>query len=54
MVEMGCTNWEAGLTSSDISVSPTIVMLRRFIVLPRHELLSIPQASKFLLNLNHI
>ena len=46
MVEMGCTNWEAGLTSSDISVSPSIVMPRRSIVMPRHELLSVPQASK--------
>ena len=53
-VEMGCTNWEAGLTSSDVSVSPTIVMPRRSIVMPRHELLSVPQASKFLFNLNHI
>ena len=46
MVEMGCTNWEAGLTSSDISVSPPIVMPRRSIVMPRHELPSVPQASK--------
>ena len=46
MVEMGCTNWEAGLTSRDISVSPSIVMPRRSIVMPRHELLSVPQASK--------
>ena len=37
MVEMGCTNWEAGLTSSDISVSLSIVMPRRSIVMPRHE-----------------
>ena len=44
MVEMGCTNWEAGLTSSDISVSPSIVM-------PRRYLLSVPQASKSLSNL---
>ena len=43
-VEMGCTNWEAGLTSSDISVSPSIVM-------PRHHLLCVPQASKSLSNL---
>ena len=44
MVEMGCTNWEAGLTSSDISVSPSIVM-------PRRYLLCVPQASKSLSNL---
>ena len=54
MVEMGCTNWEAGLTSSDISVSPSIVIPHRSIVMPRHELLSVPQASKFLLKLNRI
>ena len=53
MVEMGCTNWEAGLTSSDISVSLSIVMPRRSIVLPRHEP-SVPQVSKFKLNLYHI
>ena len=40
-VEMGCTNWEAGLTSSDISVSPSIVM-------PRRYLLCVRQASKSL------
>ena len=40
-VEMGCTNWEAGLTSSDISVSPSTVT-------PRHHLLYVPQASKSL------
>ena len=45
MVEMGCTNWEAGLTSSDISVSPSIVMPRRSIVMPRHELPSVPQVT---------
>ena len=45
MVEMGCTNWEARLTSSDISVSPSIVMPRRSIVMPRHELLSVPQVT---------
>ena len=50
-VEMGCTNWEAGLTSSDISISPSIVMPRRSIVMPRRYLLSVPQASKYLLNL---
>ena len=44
MVEMGCTNWEAGLTSSDISVSPSIVM-------PRRYLLCVPQASKSLSSL---
>ena len=44
MVEMGCTNWEAGLTSSDISISPSIVM-------PRRYLLCVPQASKSLSNL---
>ena len=43
-VEMGCTNWEAGLTSSDISASPSIVM-------PRLYLLSVPQASKYLWHL---
>ena len=48
-VEMGCTNWEAGLTSSDISVSLSIVMPRRY--LPRRYLLSVPQASKYLLHL---
>ena len=53
-VEMGCTNWEAGLTSSDVSVSPSIVMPQRSIVMPRSYLFSVPQASKFLLNLNHI
>ena len=51
MVEMGCTNWEAGLTSSDISVSPSIVMPRRSIVMSRRYLLSVPQASKYLLTL---
>ena len=45
MVEMGCTNWEARLTSSDISVSPSIVMPRRSIVMPRHELPSVPQVT---------
>ena len=44
MVEVGCTNWEAGLTSSDISVSPSIVM-------PRRYLLCVPQASKSLSSL---
>ena len=44
MVEMECTNWEAGLTSNDISVSPSIVM-------PRRYLLCVPRASKSLLNL---
>ena len=44
MVEMGCTNWEAGLTSRDNSLSPSIVM-------PRRYLLCVPQASKYLLNL---
>ena len=34
-VEIGCTNWEAGLTSSDISVSSSIVM-------PGHQLLCVP------------
>ena len=53
MVEMGCTNWEAGLTSSDISVSLSIVMPRPSIAMPRHEP-SVSQVSKFLLNLNHI
>ena len=53
MVEMGCTNWEAGLTSSDISVSLSIVMPRPSIVTPRHEP-SVSQVSKFLLNLYHI
>ena len=43
-VKMGCTIWEAGLTSSDISVSPSIVM-------PHRYLLCVPQASKYLLNL---
>ena len=43
-VEMGCTNWDAELTSRDISVSPSIVM-------PRRYLLCVPQASKYLLNL---
>ena len=43
-VEMGCTNWEARLTSSDISVSPSIVM-------PRRYLLCVPQAIKSRLNL---
>ena len=42
-VEIGRTNWD-GRTSSDISVSPSIVM-------PRRYLLSVPQASKYLLNL---
>ena len=32
MVEMGCTNWEAGLTSSNISANPSTVM-------PCHHLL---------------
>mgnify|MGYP001287633233 CR=1 FL=1 len=50
-VEMGFTHWEAGLTSSDISISPFIVMPRRSIVMPRRYLLSVPQASKYLLNL---
>ena len=50
-VEMGYTNWEARLTSSDISVSPSIVMPRRSIVMPRRYLLSVPQASKYLLHL---
>ena len=45
MVEMGCTNWEAGLTSSDISVSPSIVMPRRSIMIPRQELPSVPQVT---------
>ena len=38
MVKMGCTNWEAGLTSSDISVSLSIVMPRPSIVMPPTEL----------------
>ena len=45
MVEMGCTNWETGLTGSDDSISPSIVMLRRSTVMPRYEPLSVPQVT---------
>ena len=47
MVEMGCTKWEAGLISSDISVSPSIVMPRRSTVVPPNDF-TVLQVNKVL------